>query len=174
MPNNRNTPESFWARVRKDEDGCWSWTGTILKESGYGQVSWRNKGVRAHRLAYELTYGPIPDGFDVCHECDNPPCCNPDHLFLGTPLKNARDRKRKGRYATGPAHSAAKLTAEQVIQIRALHTEMNQVQLAKHFKVGRTTIRRVLAGEHWALANKDPKDRPLPVIRPRGWNQYSD
>jgi len=90
----RNTPERFWARLEKSGE-CWNWMGST--SGGYGQLSYRRRPVRTHRLAWELAYGPIPAGLSVCHHCDNPRCCRPDHLFLGTPGDNARDCFLKGR-----------------------------------------------------------------------------
>lgn len=75
--------------------GCWLWLGTI--KGGYGNVAFCGRTMRTHRLAYELTHGPIPSGLCVCHRCDTPSCCNPDHLFLGTPNDNNQDKIRKGR-----------------------------------------------------------------------------
>jgi len=93
----RPLAERFWEKVEKT-DGCWLWTST-LNTWGYGQFQiGRTKQYRAHRIAYELTYGPIPAGMHVCHHCDNPRCVRPDHLFLGTHLDNMRDRQAKGRY----------------------------------------------------------------------------
>jgi hypothetical protein len=92
----------FWSRVEKTE-GCWLWTG-YCEAAGYGTLEISVKGKRrkayAHRLAYELTYGAIPAGLFICHHCDNPPCCNPDHLFVGTAGENSRDCVQKGRHFT--------------------------------------------------------------------------
>lgn len=87
----------FWALVDRDGDGCWEWCGA-LDGHGYGRT-WRDGGrFLAHRRAWECVNGPIPEGMFVCHKCDNPPCCNPDHLFVGTALDNMRDAIRKGRH----------------------------------------------------------------------------
>lgn len=78
--------------------GCWIWQGTTVK-GGYGLLRFRGQYVLAHRLAFEAFNGPIPDGHLAMHECDNPPCCNPGHLVLGTPLANTADMVAKGRAA---------------------------------------------------------------------------
>lgn len=87
----------FWSRMDKSKE-CWPWIGKLNRENGYGQV--RISGtIRpvVHRVAWELTYGPIPEGLLVCHHCDNPACCRPDHLFLGTMKDNIQDAVKKGR-----------------------------------------------------------------------------
>lgn len=115
----RATEDGFWSRIVKQPNGCWEWTGFRLK-FGHGYLTYKRKQVLAHRLAYTLTFGGIPDGLHVCHKCDNPPCCNPSHLFIGTQLDNIADRDAKGRCAhqKGEKNGRSKLTDALVIDIR--------------------------------------------------------
>lgn len=83
-------------RVQTNDRGCWEYTGT-LNNKGYGEIGLDYKKHLAHRLSWELHYGPIPPGMYICHMCDNPRCFNPLHLFLGTPSENQRDMFTKGR-----------------------------------------------------------------------------
>lgn len=96
----RSFEERFWSRVRRaDGDACWEWTAARFPK-GYGKValtSGRRKTDGAHRIAWILTNGPIPDGLWVLHKCDYRPCCRPDHLFLGTAKDNTLDMIAKGR-----------------------------------------------------------------------------
>jgi hypothetical protein len=91
--------EYFYSRIDKKENGCWVWRG-LNNPRSCGKV----RGEKAHRWSYKHFKGPIENGLYVCHKCDNPPCCNPDHLFLGTPKDNILDAKQKGRLATGDKH----------------------------------------------------------------------
>lgn len=93
----RWSEEGFRARVRRgDQDECWEWDGP-RDSDGYGKTTKNGKSVKAHRVAWELTNGPIVPGLLVLHSCDNPPCCNPAHLWIGTHRDNQRDRRSKGR-----------------------------------------------------------------------------
>lgn len=95
----------FWGKIDMTGGGssCWAWTRYTDKD-GYGVVYRRHKdnNERAHRVAWELTFGEIPCGLLVLHSCDNPQCCNPNHLFLGTTLDNVRDKMAKGRFKCPP------------------------------------------------------------------------
>lgn len=91
--------ERFWTKVDKSGE-CWIWTGYVTR-TGYGRCNRAFGNGYAHRAAWEFAHGAVPDGLFVCHHCDNPPCCNPEHLFIGTQTDNISDRDRKGRTARG-------------------------------------------------------------------------
>lgn len=121
----------------------------------YGKLLFQGKWVRTHRLAYELTNGNgvIPDGMDVCHICDNPPCFNPNHLFAGTSHDNHQDQKNKGRTRKGDRHHNTKLTEADVLAIRNLYRRnvrgSGQGTLAKRFGVSNRCIWLILQHKNW-------------------------
>lgn len=157
--------ERLWPRVDKSagDAGCWPWTGSRLG-NGYGQIS---KGQRrcttTSRAAYELTYGPIPEGMYVCHTCDNPPCCNPAHLWLGTARANAHDMVDKGRSTKGrpvnqgAAHGGASLTDDDVAELRQLFARGAKAhRLAARFGISRQHVYKVANGESWGHVEGAP------------------
>jgi len=114
--------DRFWSHVRRSS-GCWEWTGTCRDKLGYGVFSTtfypRQKRDASHRIAWMLMRGDIPDGKMVCHSCDNPPCCNPDHLFIGTHQDNMNDMVNKGRSTKGMAARNRKIDSDAVLDIRS-------------------------------------------------------
>lgn len=162
----RDIAERFWEKVTiGGADECWPWkAGT--DDNGYGIFGLQaGRNERAHRMAWILTYGPIQDELLVCHSCDNRPCANPRHLFLGTNEDNMRDMREKHRSAPGnrnasrlyPArrprgegHACAKITAEIAIAIRGEATTATQVALAAKYGVSRALLYKILRRQLWA------------------------
>lgn len=126
---------------------CWVWPHKLL-QNGYGRVGQGKVMHYAHRASFEAFNGPIPEGQNVCHRCDNPPCWNPAHLFAGTSLDNNRDRQAKGRSQRGERHHAAKLTEDDVRAIRA--SDLSGPALAAKYGVSPFTIYKLLDGRSWA------------------------
>lgn len=144
----------FWARLDKTTK-CWLWPGA-RQYKGYGRVWFLGRVWGTHRLAWYLTHGPIPARMQVCHACDNPPCCNPEHLFLGTNRANVTDMMRKGRWRAGNRHVGeavhnAKLTAAAVREMRALHRAGHgYIELGARFGVTNVAARYAVTGRTWA------------------------
>lgn len=150
--------ESFWAKIAQSPTGCWEWQGCRNK-LGYGFLSILGVRVKSHRVAWVLVNGEIPTDNSICHRCDNPPCCRPDHLFAGSGADNMRDAAGKGRNGmqrhpeslAGERHGNAKLTLERVALIRSTYAagQANQYELAAQFGVHQCTIWAVLHGKTW-------------------------
>jgi hypothetical protein len=142
--------DRFWNRVAKVEsDGCWEWQGSKFW-TGYGQVTHRGRNQSAHRVSWQLTYGPIPSGGEICHRCDNPPCVRPDHLFLGDRAVNAADMAAKGRAARIKPN--AKLTVEQVRAMRERYAAggISFSKLAAEFGVTAMTAHRAVTRQSFS------------------------
>lgn len=157
------TTQRFWSKVDcfgadglRGPDECWPWMAA-RSAKGYGLFNpGHPRCVRAHRYVWEIVFGPIPIGMLVLHHCDNPPCCNPAHLWLGTAKDNARDMMEKGRrrgyIASGSGHETTKLTREGVLQIRSeLAQGAKRGDLARRFGVARATIRGVDLRLTWRM-----------------------
>ena len=141
--------------IHKSDSGCWIFTGA-KNGFGYGIVGTGGRGQpndRAHRITYKHFRGEIPAGMFVCHTCDVPACCNPDHLFLGTNQDNVNDMVRKKRnsppprnpHVVGSVHPGAKLNEDQVLEIRKLYEQgWTQLALGSKYGVVRQTISKVV------------------------------
>lgn len=174
MPAHKQHPSTrFWSKVEKN-DGCWIWLGA-RDSAGYGVFQIDRRARKAHRVAYELTYGTIPTGLFVCHTCDNPQCVRPDHLWLGTNTENSHDRDRKGRnnpprgnahhfhkhpelipwrggdYQRGERNTHAILTEQQVIEIRQRYRPrvVTAQLLAAEYGVSKRAIYHVVHHTTW-------------------------
>lgn len=146
----RATIEKVWARVdKRGQDECWNWLGSC-GGSGYGSVQWEGRSQTAHRAVWIIERGPIPGGLWVLHACDNRICCNPDHLFLGTPVDNMQDMKQKGRDKL-PGWKPT-LTASTVKEIRRLHKDGEQttLELAQAHNVSPQCIHSVVTRKTWS------------------------
>ena len=129
--------------------GCLEWTATTGRW-GYGRTTMDGRTVYAHRAAWIVAHGPIPDGLFVCHTCDNTGCVNVRHLFLGTHADNMRDMVEKGRAHPGEKHGRAKLTDDQALTIRRRRAAGERgVDLAREYGVTTRTITRIVRGENW-------------------------
>lgn len=173
---NDTAPARFAAKFNTSNEGCWEWTARLTKD-GYGQFRTGGKGspnVPAHRVAWTLAYGDVPDGLLVLHRCDNRCCVRPDHLFVGTPADNSADMVAKARAASGSRNARfgakdfpqptrerrargehngwARLTEDDVRVIREAYAtgQWRQVDLAERFGTPQTNISRIVNRRAWA------------------------
>ena len=128
---------------------CWVWKKS-RNPKGHARCVYQRRAYIGGRLPWMMFVGPIPDGLFVCHKCDNPPCVNPDHLFLGTNLDNMRDCREKGRTLTGEKNTNAKLTEREVRAIRTLFSEGKKYsEIAAIFGFHRITVLGVVKRHSW-------------------------
>jgi hypothetical protein len=149
----KSIAERFWAFVDVGTpDACWPWKGTRCQPFGHGGFSVNGRTQKAHRVAFTLASGVIPAGLYVLHRCDNPSCCNPLHLFLGTQGDNNRDRASKGRNGDlrGSKSSRAKLSESEAAEIlRRRRTGETITALAREYGVHHSAISRIALGQTW-------------------------
>jgi hypothetical protein len=152
--------DRFWSKVDKSGD-CWLWTASVNRR-GYGQFKIYDRGngkqkvMEAHRLAWLLENGDIPDGLCVCHKCDNPRCVRLDHLFLGTCKENSLDMAQKGRATM----YNAKLTEQQVVAIRQEYANgLSSYEIAARLQMSHVAIMKAINGETWQRSGGPIRDR---------------
>lgn len=145
----------FWQKVDLSDDHpnhCWHWKASTM-QGGYGKIWYRGKLIAAHRISWMLANGEIPPGMDVLHECDNPKCVNPNHLFIGTHTINMQDKEKKGRGnhcgLSGEYNPAAKLTMEQAREIRKRYSKggVSQLEIANEYGIDQTSIGKIVRNE---------------------------
>ncbi len=158
---NEKDVERFWSKVDKDGPTpahmphlgkCWIWNGDIRpsRSGEYGDIRVRGKHIRAHRAAWMIERGPIPDNFVVGHECDNPRCVNPLHLFIGTQRENILDMNKKGRQARGEWNGNSTFSEDEIRSIRTRYSNgETQKEIGATFGVRQTTISRIVTGRSW-------------------------
>jgi hypothetical protein len=152
----KHAERHFWSKVH-GTDGCWIWTSTI-QEKGYGRFWFEGRRMMAHRVAYILTYGRFDPSTQVLHHCDNPPCCHPDHLYLGTNDDNVRDKVAKNR-------QAKKITPEQATEIRSLYAtgEWLQREIAEKFGIKHVEVSRIVNRQRWSHLI-EPSNQPADIV----------
>lgn len=156
----------FWSKVSKssEPDGCWEWTA-CRDRFGYGVCSKTilNTSTRAHRAIWQILFGEIPEGYVICHKCDNPPCVRPDHLFPGTALDNMRDKVAKGRahgQNKGEEHTQSLLKNEDIVRIFQLNQDgLTCRAIGKLLLVSEYNVSLILRNKRWAHVETPFRDR---------------
>lgn len=142
-----------WSKIdKRGIDECWPWTGATQFGYGYIWIVQQKIHAKAHRVVYAYTHGDFDSSLCVCHHCDNPPCCNPSHLFLGTRAENNRDRDNKGRYPDrrGEKNGHTKLTRLQVDEIRHLVScGQTQLSVANQYGIKQPQVSRIVLRKLW-------------------------
>lgn len=144
----RNTMERFWSRVKPMSNGCWLWQTTT--DGRYGTFPYAGTVHKAHRFAYAMTKGRIPEGMEVCHRCDTTLCCNPAHLFLGTHADNMADMVAKGRVGRGQSQGHSRFTEDDIREMRRLRAEgMRTPAIAARYGTDTGNVSRIVRGLTW-------------------------
>jgi hypothetical protein len=170
--------EAFFKYVEPlmDDRGCWEWGGA-RNEHGYGQTAIKHYlQMKAHRLSWMIHHSIIADEVCVLHKCDNPPCVNPDHLFIGTKKDNMQDCSRKGRVRyilrRGESNECAKLTDKKVAEARRLYASGDSLRsVAQRYGVNSKTMSRAIHGLQWAHVPISAELR-AELNAPRPCNQF--
>jgi hypothetical protein len=148
--------QKLWSYIdRRGENECWNYTKGLDRD-GYGHFYFDGKTYRAHRAVYKVSKGPIPKGYYVCHTCDNPTCCNPEHLIIGTPKENMRQMAERGRSKKPSLTSKDRLVIQQLVK----RSELPQRLVGEQYGIMGTTARDI--------ARKDPLEYMLSV-----WEQMA-
>ncbi len=151
MLSKKEARKKISENIKKMPNGCWEWKRS-RQLSGHGSICFKIGVFRAHRVSYLAFKGEIPKEMCVCHSCDNPPCCNPEHLWLGTKKDNSIDMWKKGRRASfrGIKNGRAKLTEERVLILRENENNMEKLtSLSKDFGIDLATVYNVISRRTW-------------------------
>lgn len=144
--------DRLWEKTEVDDDGCWVFYGSRARGYGYIRIS-TYKTTRVHRASWTIHNGKIPDGIFVLHNCDNPACWNPEHLWLGTQLDNVHDCMNKNRFRSsiGIDNTRCALSVKDVLEIRRLLNEgkLSQPEIGARFLVTQSTVSDIKNGRSW-------------------------
>lgn len=142
--------QRFWDKVKIETFfDCWEWKA-CKDRWGYGATTANGVFTKSHRLAWTIVYGPIKKGMFICHKCDNPGCCNPTHLFVGTHKDNMRDMVSKKRFAKGEKNGSSKLQGSQVKKIRRLAQDgVSNNEIALRYKISKHHVIDLVNRVYW-------------------------
>jgi len=156
----KSIEERFWSLVSiGNDDECWPWIGHRVHGYGRIRIDSDDKRALAHRLSWEFANGRNPGKLNVLHRCDNPPCVNPSHLFLGTQRDNIDDMLRKRRQPHGVRHWSARLSTDQVAEIRRRRAAGERtIDLAAEFGIDRSHVSNIASGRKRRIESESIKE----------------